>query len=146
MKKFSLISIAILLIFLIVSCGSNKKDSVIAEKPIAVTVAPATTQNIAISKTYTGTLEGSKQAKIYSSIPEAVVELPVHEGSVVQEGQPVIMLDKNGPTSRYKQSEAMYLDAKDNYDKMGELFKQGATELLDLASYLDFELLHVLTA
>ncbi len=116
----------ILLVTILISCGGRKKDPVVAEKPIAVTVAPATNGNLAISKTYTGTLEGFKQAKIYSSIPEAVVELPVSEGSSVQAGQAIIVLDKDGPSSRYKQAEAAYLDAKDNSEKMGNLFKQGA--------------------
>ncbi len=126
MKKNSMIILASLSLILLASCGQKKKETVTAEKPIAVTVAPAVAQDIAISRTYTGTLEGFKQAKIYSSIPEAVVDLPVTEGRQVQAGQAVILLEKDGPSSRYKQAEAMYLDAKDNYEKMGELFKQGA--------------------
>jgi membrane fusion protein, multidrug efflux system len=126
MKKHSMTFLGILLALLLISCGAKKKDAVVVEKPVAVTVAPATNSNLAISKTYTGTLEGYKQAKIYSSIPEAVVELPVSEGGTVQAGQAIIMLDKDGPSSRFKQAEAAYLDAKDNYEKMGNLFKQGA--------------------
>jgi RND family efflux transporter MFP subunit len=128
MKKFRLATLIIvpLPILTLISCGSKKQETAVAEKPIAVTVAPASTRNIAITKTYTGTLEGFKQAKIYSSIPEAVVELPVSEGRMVDAGQPIILLDKSGPTSHYKQAEATYLDAKDNFEKMGELFKQGA--------------------
>jgi RND family efflux transporter MFP subunit len=125
MRKINVL-ILVIVMFSLAGCGAKKKDVAVAEKPVAVTVAVAASRNIAISKTYTGTLEGFKQAKIYSSIPEAVIELPISEGSLVQAGQPVILLDKNGPTSRFKQSEAMYLDAKDNYEKMGELFKQGA--------------------
>jgi membrane fusion protein, multidrug efflux system len=52
--------------------------------------------------------------------------LPVSEGRLVDAGQPVVLLDKDGPTSHFKQAEAMYLDAKDNNEKMGNLFKQGA--------------------
>jgi RND family efflux transporter MFP subunit len=126
MKKINLAILVIMALLVLASCSSRKKEVAVAEKPIAVTIAPATKRDIAVTRTYTGTLEGFKQAKIYSSIPEAIVELPVSEGSLVEAGQPIILLDKEGPTSRYKQSEAMYLDAKDNYEKMGELFKQGA--------------------
>jgi membrane fusion protein (multidrug efflux system) len=126
MKKIRVTILIVLPLLILVSCGPKKKDVAVAEKPIAVTIASATARDIAITQTYTGTLEGFKQAKIYSSIPEAIVELPVSEGSLVEAGQPIILLDKEGPTSRYKQSEATYLDAKDNYEKMGELFKQGA--------------------
>jgi RND family efflux transporter MFP subunit len=122
-----LISLSIVFMLLVsVSCQGKKKDAGIEQKPIAVTVSAAVTRNITISKTYTGTLEGFKQAKIYSSIPEAVVELPITEGSQVDAGQSVILLDKEGMTSRYRQSEAIYQDAKDNLEKMGRLFKQGA--------------------
>ncbi|HBC47775.1 MAG TPA: hypothetical protein DEO84_10815 [candidate division Zixibacteria bacterium] len=126
MKKINLtLPTLALAAILLVSCGAKKKELVV-EKPIAVTVAAAARNNITLSKTYTGTLEGFKQAKIYSSIPEAVVGLPVSEGSSVDAGQPIVLLDKNGPTSQYKQAEAMYLDAKDNFEKMGNLFQQGA--------------------
>jgi RND family efflux transporter MFP subunit len=113
-------------IVLVTSCSKNKKQATVEEKPIAVTTAEVQSKNLAIKIDYTGTLEGLKEAKIYSSIPEAVVDLPISQGSVVEAGQAIILLDKNGPTSRFRQSEAAYLEAKDNYEKMGKLFEQGA--------------------
>jgi RND family efflux transporter MFP subunit len=109
-----------------ISCGGKKKHAAVEEKPIAVTVAPVQSRDLALNMDYTGTLEGVKEAEIYASIPEAVVELPVTQGSMVEAGQAIILLDKNGPTSHFKQAEAAYLDAKDNYEKMGKLFGQGA--------------------
>jgi RND family efflux transporter MFP subunit len=126
MKSINTFLLATILLLTLVSCGAKKKVAVAEEKPIAVTVAPAQVQDISVSKTYTGTLEGLKQAKIYSSIPEAIVDLPVAQGSTVQAGQPVIMLDKEGPSSHYQQAEAMYQDAKDNYNKMSKLYNEGA--------------------
>ena len=126
MKRLFLISLASLIAVTVFSCGAKKKETVVEEKPIAVTVASAQTRNLEISKTYTGTLEGWKQARIYSSIPEAIVDLPVAQGSLVQAGQPIILLDKEGPSSHFQQSEAMYHDAKDNYDRMSKLFNEGA--------------------
>ena len=125
MKSISKFIVASALLLTVGSCA-KKKTVVIEEIPIAVTVASAQSSNIDISKTYTGTLEGLKQAKIYSSIPEAIVDLPVAQGSVVKAGQPIILLDKEGPSSHYQQAEAMYQDAKDNFDKMTKLFKEGA--------------------
>lgn len=109
-----------------VSCGGKKKEMAIEEKPVPVTVAPALISDILISKTYTGTLEGWRQARIYASIPEAVVELPVAEGNNVQAGQPVIVLDKEGRASQLRQGEAIYKDAMDNFQKMSRLYEQGA--------------------
>jgi membrane fusion protein, multidrug efflux system len=126
MKNMVLVTIVLALSMAVISCGGKKKEVAIEEKAIAVTVAPASVENIVISRTYTGTLQGDKQAMIYASIPEAIVALPVSEGSQVQAGQAIVLLDKEGPSSHYHQAEAAYLDAKDNYEKMGRLFEQGA--------------------
>jgi RND family efflux transporter MFP subunit len=126
MKSIITLLIVPILMLTLVSCGAKKKSAVVEEKPIAVTVAPAQVQDISVSKTYTGTLEGLKQAKIYSSIPEAIVDLPVAQGSMVKAGEPVILLDKEGPSSHYQQADAMYQDAKDNYNKISKLYNEGA--------------------
>jgi len=110
----------------IVSCGGKKQEVGIEEKPIPVTIAAASISDITITKVFTGTLEGWKQAKIYASIPEAVVELPFSEGSNVEAGQSVIILDKEGPSSQLRQANAVFQDAKDNFEKMSRLFEQGA--------------------
>jgi RND family efflux transporter MFP subunit len=126
MKKLTGIMILGLAALAIASCGGGNQETVVEEKAVSVTVAPASISDIAISRTYTGTLEGWRQARIYASIPEAVVELPVKEGSEVQAGQAVIILDKGGSASRVRQAEAVYQEAKDNFDKMSRLYQQGA--------------------
>ena len=126
MKNMVWVAIVLSLSLAVIFCGGNKKEVKIEEKAIAVTVAPAKVENIIINRTYTGTLQGDKQAMIYASIPEAIVALPVAEGSPVKAGQAIVLLDKEGPSSHFHQAEAAYLDAKDNYEKMGRLFEQGA--------------------
>jgi RND family efflux transporter MFP subunit len=116
----------ILLGLAIASCGGNKQETAVEEKAISVTVAPAAPTDITVSKTYTGTLEGWQQARIYASIPEAVVELPVREGSEVQAGQAVIVLDREGPASQLQQAKAVFQDAEDKFNKMSRLYEQGA--------------------
>jgi RND family efflux transporter MFP subunit len=108
------------------SCGDNEAETASEEKAIAVTVEEAALRDLGIQRVFTGTLEGVRQAQIFASIPEAVVDLPVSEGSVVKAGQPVIYLDKRGSFSQYNQSKAVYLEAKDNFEKMGRLYEQGA--------------------
>jgi len=122
--------VVLILIPLIVSsgssCGNKKNEAAVEEKAVSVTVDIAARRDLAIWNVYTGTLEGVKQAQIFASIPEAVVDLPVPEGASVKSGQAIIYLDKNGTYSHYNQSKAVYLDARDNYDKMKKLFEQGA--------------------
>ncbi|OGC91021.1 MAG: hypothetical protein A2W25_08055 [candidate division Zixibacteria bacterium RBG_16_53_22] len=126
MKRLNNIIILNLLAMAILSCGGKKREVAVEEKAVPVTVAPAAFSDITVSKTYTGSLEGWKQARIYASIPEAVVELPFAEGSEVQAGQAVIVLDREGPASQLRQATAVYQDAKDNFDKMSRLYEQGA--------------------
>ncbi|HEX7344318.1 MAG TPA: HlyD family efflux transporter periplasmic adaptor subunit, partial [bacterium] len=123
-----------LLALMMASCGKKQEAAVVEEKAVPVTVASASRSNISISRTYTGTLEGWKQAKIYASIPEAVIELPVREGSFVQAGQAVIILDKEGRASQLRQAQAIYDEAKDNFAKMSRLFEQGAISEQSLTS------------
>lgn len=108
------------------TCGDKKADVAVEEKAIPITVSLAELGDLAIVKIYSGTLEGEKQAEIVASIHEAVVELPISEGNRVSAGQAVIMLDKNGSASQYNQARALYMEAKDNYQKMAKLLEQGA--------------------
>jgi RND family efflux transporter MFP subunit len=117
--------IVLTILLALISCG-GKKEAAVEEKPVAVTISPATISSMSVTKTYTGTIEGWRQARIYASIPEAVVELPVYEGREVSAGQPVIILDKEGRASQVPQAKAVYDDAKDNYEKMTRLYQQGA--------------------
>lgn len=121
--KLSLITIVIMAAS---SCGNKKADVTIEEKAIPITISLVERGDLPVIKTYSGTLEGEKQAKIVASIHEAVVELPISEGSRVSAGQAVIMLDKNGLASQYNQAQALYLEAKDNHQKMTRLLEQGA--------------------
>ncbi len=108
------------------TCGDKKAEVAVEEKSIPITVSLAESGDLAIVKTYSGTLEGEKQAEIVASIHEAIVELPVSEGDRVSAGQVIIMLDKNGSASNYNQAYALYLEAKDNFQKMTKLLEQGA--------------------
>jgi len=115
----------LILLLIIAGCGSNeqKVDSV---QKVAVEVDVVETGDITVIKTYSGTLEGAEQSKIYALIPETVVDIPVSEGSCIKKGSPVIILDKNGATSQYNQAYAVYQNAKDNYEKMQNLYEQKA--------------------
>jgi RND family efflux transporter MFP subunit len=44
----------------------------------------------------------------------------------VKKGEAVIILDKGGSASRYNQAKAVFIEARDNYKKMENLYKSGA--------------------
>jgi RND family efflux transporter MFP subunit len=123
-NKFSIIVVLSLLAAF--ACGEKNNENTTEDKSIPVTVARAESRDLSLKVIYTGTLEGAKQAKIFASIPEAVVELPIKEGNRVQKGQAIIKLDKGGAAAQYNQARAVYVEAKDNYSKMENLYKNGA--------------------
>jgi RND family efflux transporter MFP subunit len=130
-KYLSLISLVV--VFLIAGCGEKKKNQNVVQK-IAVEIAPVERGDITVVKTYSGTLEGARQSKLYASIPERVVELPVSEGQFVKKGDPIIKLDRLGVNSRYNQAFAYYQNSKDNYEKMRRLYDQQAVSEMDYKS------------
>ncbi|MCP4705808.1 MAG: efflux RND transporter periplasmic adaptor subunit [candidate division Zixibacteria bacterium] len=77
-------------------------------------------------KTFTGTLEGERQAVIRAKISEAVEKIDVAEGDEVRENAVIVRLDKSGPSSNYLQSKSVFLNAKKNFKKMQYLFDEGA--------------------
>ncbi len=91
---------------------------------IKVTVVELSDEEIV--KTYTGTLEGEKQAVIYAKIAEAVEAVHVREGQRIKTDQVLISLDKSGPSSRYQEALSLYRNAEKNYKKMEFLFGEGA--------------------
>lgn len=125
--KYILISFGLLsLLFSFFSCGS-KQDAVEKERAaVAVKVTVVDLSDEEIVKTYTGTLEGEKQAVIYAKIAEAVKAVHVREGQRIKTGQVLISLDKSGPSSRYQEALSLYRNAEKNYKKMEYLYGEGA--------------------
>jgi membrane fusion protein (multidrug efflux system) len=110
---------------IVIACSSREKQSSPVQK-VAVEVDPVRPADIVITKTFSGTIEGARQSKIFATIPERVISIPVAEGDYVTKGQPIIILNKSGVASQYNQAQAVYLNAKDNYEKMENLYQQKA--------------------
>lgn len=121
------------ILLLLIACNGAEKTAPLVSR-VAVKTAPAELSDITVSKSFAGTLEGARQAKIYAMIPERVVDIPLSEGSRVAKGQPVILLDKFGVNSRYHQAQAIYQQAKDNYEKISRLYEQKAVSEQDFKS------------
>jgi membrane fusion protein, multidrug efflux system len=134
MKIIKYVGIGITLTAILIS-GCGKKETKQAETPrVAVQTAPVERTDITIVRSYSGTLEGARQSKLYAMIPERVVELPVSEGQFVKKGDPIIKLDKAGVNSRYNQAYAAYQHSKDNFEKMDRLYQQQAVSEMDFKS------------
>lgn len=126
MRKIKFLLMILIGLTVVYSCGKKGDEKASVERALSVTVARVEARDLDLEVVYTGTIEGEKQAQIFASIPEAVVELPVKEGNRVTKGEAVIILDKSGSTSQFNQAKALFLEAKDNYSKMENLYKSGA--------------------
>lgn len=79
-----------------------------------------------LTKSFTGTLEGERQAVLTPKISEAVVAVKVKEGDAVRADQVLIELDRTGPTSNYAQANSVFQNARKHHQKMKFLFEEGA--------------------
>jgi membrane fusion protein (multidrug efflux system) len=112
---------------LLALAGCESEDEATAAEPVlsikAVVVKAADRE---VVTTYTGSLEGERQAVLYAKLAESVDSVWVDEGTEVKANQVILSLDRSGPTTRYAETEATYLNAEKNYNKMKYLYEQGA--------------------
>ena len=123
---FSLIGAALAVIF-IVGCGGDKESSQNQNtKKVAVKGEIVVSSDFQLTRNFTGTIEGARQAIMTAKISEAVEDVPVKEGDFVESDQILSRLDRTGPTSNYIQAFSLFQNAEKNYKKMKYLFKEGA--------------------
>ena len=89
-------------------------------------VALVQRENLAVRKTYSGSLEGEEQANLVARIPERVTAIRSQVGDRVSPGQVCITLDKSGSASQYFQAEANFSNAEKTLARMKSLFGEGA--------------------
>lgn len=120
-----LAALSIVLATLLASCkGAEKPQASVRTLAVKATVVHRSDRDIV--KTYTGSLEGEKQAVVYAKLPEAVKTIHVREGQSVDPDQILVTLDKSGSSTRYDESYSVFKNAEKNFQKMESLFKQGA--------------------
>ncbi len=117
--------LALLTLTSLLSC-SGQKEAATTERTVAVKAMVARTSDREMTYTYTGTLEGEKQAILYAKLSESVDRVLVKEGQKVGAEQVLISLDKTGPSAGYTSARSVYLNAEKNFKKMESLFKEGA--------------------
>lgn len=120
--------------------GCGKAEQQAAAKPansgaevVPVETARVKHQALAVTKSYTGSLEGEAQANIVAKISERVTAIHSSVGQSVAKGRTIISLDKSGATSQYFQAEADYKNSAKNLERMKALLAEGAIsqQLLD---------------
>ncbi len=122
----------ILLVIILSGCSGSEEQETSNEKQVisvkAQLLGPSSQKLV---RTFTGTLEGEKQAIISAKIAEAVDEIVYGEGQSVKTGQVLIRLDQTGPTSSFMQTQSVFQNAEKNFNKMKFLYKQGAVSEME---------------
>ena len=113
------------LILLIISC-SEQKATVTTERAVAVETEILKITSEDVTRVFTGSVVGEKQADIFAKVSEVVKEVHVSEGATVHSGQVLISLDKTGPSSAYRSANSLYKNAEKNHKKMEYLYGEGA--------------------
>lgn len=113
-------------------CGKKKTEEnqnaarVATTDSVTVMTYKAEEQKLMLVKTYTGSLEGEKQANIVSQLAERIIDIPVSVGAFVKAGQVVVKLDKGGVTSQFYQAQSNMQNAERNLERTKALFESGA--------------------
>ncbi|RMF59802.1 MAG: efflux RND transporter periplasmic adaptor subunit [Calditrichaeota bacterium] len=104
-------------------------DAYQAEMGIPVEVERVLPGTLTVSRNFTGTVEGARQADAIANATQKITAIPVEVGDAVEQGQVVAELDVDMASARslrYRQSRATYEDAKRDYERMKSLFEAGA--------------------
>lgn len=142
MKKSTYVMLtfaAAAILLTLAACGNTVQDGTV-EKSIAVKASIVKESDRSLTRTFTATLKGEKQAVVYSRLAEAVDEVLVKEGERVKAEQAIVTLDRYGASSQFTQAQSVFLNSEKNYNKMAFLYKEGAVSESEYdAARTDFE-------
>jgi membrane fusion protein, multidrug efflux system len=122
---------AVSMALLIISGCSGEKARTNGEDRVPVVVTSASRADLQRVRTFTGTVEGIRQAKVFARIPETIVKIHAVEGDAIRAGAPLIEFDESGPGSAVLQARAVYEDARKTAEKFDTLYQQGAVSEIE---------------
>jgi RND family efflux transporter MFP subunit len=128
-EKNIIFGVIIVLAIFLISAGCSKeggRGEAIKEQVLSVKGEEIVAVSKELKKSFTGSLEGEKQAVIRAKISEAVEKIHVKEGDYVKANDVIVSLDRSGPTSNFMQSYSVFQNAEKNFNKMKYLYEEGA--------------------
>jgi RND family efflux transporter MFP subunit len=107
MRDFNLrnISTSIFLVFLLTACG-KEKNSVVVETIRPVKFGKVIMSGDALSETFSGSAQSSKESKVSFKVSGTLTRLNVKVGDVVRKGQLLAKVDQTDYSVQYQQSVA----------------------------------------
>ncbi|MCX5800705.1 MAG: efflux RND transporter periplasmic adaptor subunit [Candidatus Eisenbacteria bacterium] len=108
-RKRVLIGAAVVLVILFIIVGNLRRSS---EKALGVQISKVTKGTITSTVRAPGKIRPETKVEISASLPGQIVNLPVHEGQWVEQGQLLLQLDRSEYVAQVEQSKAALGNAK----------------------------------
>lgn len=135
-----------LLIMSVTVTGCGKKQEVVKETAVSVSMEKAKIHNIAMSQTYSGTVRGENEVMILPKVPARVTAIYVKPGDMVRQGQTLMTLDNKDFQAAIRQAQAglqaaqagkraneiQVQTAKNAYERIQKLHDAGAASDVEL--------------
>lgn len=144
MKKYSLLLIALASVFMLNSCGKDRKEVTDNTMAIAVKVAGNATETISSFVTASGKIEAENSANVSTRMMGYVTKVHVKVGQKVNAGQLLVSINNTDLQAKKAQVEASILqataafnNAKKDFERFTVLFSQQSAsqkELDDMTS------------
>ncbi len=122
MKRLVWIALAVAFVFC--GCGrrGEKEPSQEVFGALRVSVAKARVADVIKTVRYSGIIKGYREVPVAPGMSSWVTKILVREGEKVRRGQVLVKLSPE----QFRQAEAQYKAAKENYERMKRLFEQGS--------------------
>ncbi len=118
----------ILFAILIVMAGCGQKQEPVKKEAVSIKIkAKAVTMVNGLSNLrYSGTVEAAQTIPLTFQSSGIVEQVLVQEGDIVRKGQLLAVVNKSDNQNIYNSSLAMYIQAKDAYDRMKQVYEKGS--------------------
>ncbi len=119
------------LLALSAGCSEKKDPGNFAPPPMAVEVAEAKPGPVRETLQALGTVEAFERVKVSTEIDTVVLELPFEEGRLVEEGQPLALLNDRELSAEARRAEALRDQAQLNFERFEQLSKENIASFQD---------------
>jgi len=140
---YRIILTALAVAAVLVGCGGNNQESANPETeapPVTVRTEPVRQMDFPVTMRLGGNLKGNRQTVIPARVTTTVTDIPVKVGQKVNQGDLLVMLDPGGVQSQYNQAQALFENARKQWNKMQALYEAGAiSELQKDAAETEYE-------
>lgn len=146
MRDFNLrnISTSLILVFLLAACG-KEKDQVIVETIRPVRFGKVIMSIDALSETFSGSAQSSKESKVSFKVSGTLTRLNVKVGDVVRKGQLLAKIDQTDYSVQYQQSVAnnktsetqiqsaksQLINSRATYQRIEKLYENNSVSISD---------------